>query len=470
MKKFLSPLFLLAALCMALPSLAQEPDGPLQRKTDSLFAGLDKEGSPGAAVLVVKEGKILHRRGYGMANLEHKIPVTPETVFDIASLSKQFAGMAVSMLVEKGAVSLEDDIRKYIPELPVFRHKITIAHLLHHTSGLRDWPGTLALAGWRMDDIISFDQILEMAFHQQDLNFVPGSEQLYSNTGYNLLAELVQRVSGQTFREWTDTHIFSPLGMTGTHFQDNHAEVVPAKAYGYARGRNGKYEAVPNGLTALGSSSLFTSIDDLAKWVRNFEDPKVGGKAVIERMQQQGVLNNGKQISYAFGLDIGEYRGLKTLGHSGGWAAFSTYLLHFPAQRFSVVVLMNHSPANPGQAAYHIADIYLAGELQTQRQAAVKEEDQPSVDLPVSLLDEYTGTYRLGPARYVTVTREGGQLMARATAEQTVPMTARSDSAFWVKAYGSSIVFRRDNSGRVKAFGYRGTTCPKVETVSLDAM
>ncbi|UCF16683.1 MAG: beta-lactamase family protein, partial [Phycisphaerales bacterium] len=204
-------------------------------KVDSLFAKLNNTDSPGIAVLVVRDGKVLLRRGYGMANLEHKIPITPTTVFDVASVSKQFTGLAVCILVEQGKISLEDDIRKYIPELPDFGHKITIEHLVHHTSGLRDWPATLALAGWRLDDVISFDQILRMAFKQQDLNFVPGSEYSYSNTGYNILVEMAQRVTSQTFRQWTEDNIFRPLGMAHTHFHDDHTEVVANKAYGYSR-------------------------------------------------------------------------------------------------------------------------------------------------------------------------------------------------------------------------------------------
>ncbi|UCD24748.1 MAG: beta-lactamase family protein, partial [Gemmatimonadota bacterium] len=218
---------------------------PLQLQVDSMFHEYDRTDSPGWAVLVVQDGEVVLSRGYGMANLEHQVPIRPNTVFDIASVSKQFAGMAISMLVERGDISLDDDVRQYIPELADFGHTITIRHLVHHLSGLRDWPGTLAVAGWRMDDVISFDQILTMAFNQDALNFEPGAEYSYSNTGYNILAEVVARVSGQTFREWTDANIFRPLGMTNTHFHDDHTEVVPNRAYGYHRASSGQFHAVP---------------------------------------------------------------------------------------------------------------------------------------------------------------------------------------------------------------------------------
>ena len=176
----------------------------LEERVDKLFSFLNETDSPGIAVLAVRDGKVLLRKGYGLANLEHRVPITPETVFDIASISKQFCGMAISMLIEQRKIALEDDVRKYIPELPDFGQTITIDHLVHHISGIRDWGGTLGLAGWRMDDVISFEQILTMAFNQQGLNFKPGDEYTYSNTGYNLLAELVGRVTGKTFRQWTD--------------------------------------------------------------------------------------------------------------------------------------------------------------------------------------------------------------------------------------------------------------------------
>src|SRR3546814_422955 len=300
--------------------------------------------------------------------------------------------MAIAMLVEEGTISLKDDIRKYIPEMPQFDDTITVGHLVHHTSGLRDWPGTLALAGWRMDDIISFDQILRMAFHQQDLNFKPGSEYSYSNTGYNLLARLVERVSGKSFREWTQEHIFSPLGMNHTHFHDEYSEVVPGKAYGYSRGGDGKHNAVANGLTALGSSSLFTSINDMARWVVNFETHLVGGTAVWDRMLQREALNNGDPNSYAFGLVIGTHRGLKTVSHSGGWAAFSTFVLHFPGEAFSVVVLMNHGSLSPGKTAYSIADLYLSAEMDARKPAGkeIRPDNHKPLEVPVAVLNSYT--------------------------------------------------------------------------------
>jgi CubicO group peptidase (beta-lactamase class C family) len=454
---------LLATACVP----ASQAQDQLNTHVDHMFAEYERTYSPGWAVLVVRDGKVILRKGYGMANLEHQVPITPSTIFDIASVSKQFAGMAISMLVERGDISLDDDVRQILPELPDFGHTITIRHLVHHISGLRDWPGTLAVAGWRMDDVISFDQILTFAFNQQALNFEPGAEYSYSNTGYNVLAEVVARVSGSTFREWTDANIFQPLGMTSTHFHDDHTEVVANKAYGYSRNSEGEFHAVPNGLTALGSSSLYTTIDDLARWVINFEEKRVGGEAVIDRMVQQGILNDGKQIAYAYGLSIGRYRGLTTVSHGGSWASFRTFLVHFPDQNFSLVVLGNFSPSNPNRTAYDLVDLYLADQLDALATDETPESEAETVELPVSLLNEYVGTYRLGPAWYVTITLTGDRLNTRATAEDTFPMAARSDSVFWVEDYRSSITFLRDASGRVDRLRYRGLNRPKVEDLPL---
>ena len=472
MRRFLAekmrfPFFLVMAIMTAAGAGAAggpAPDTPADR-VDKLFGERYRGASPGIAIVVVRDGKVVLRRGYGLANLEHGIPITPKTVFDIASVSKQFAGMAVSMLIEKGSVSLEDDVRKYIPELPDFGPTITVGHLVQHTSGLRDWPGALALAGWQMDDVISFDQILTFAFNQRELNFEPGSEYMYSNTGYNLLAEMVARISGRTFREFTEANIFEPLGMTDTHFQDDHTEVVPNKAYAYARGRDGTFSAVPNGLTALGSSSLYTSVEDLAKWTANFDAPKVGEGDVLERMLRRDRKPRGR--AYAFGLGIGRYRGLPTLSHGGSWASFRTFLVYFPEQRFSVVVLLNSSPSDSNRAAYDVVDIYLADLLSPAPDSARERPDPEAVTVDGSILDEYVGIYRLGPAWYVRIARNGGGLTAYATAERVVPMTAVSETRFWVKAYSAPIIFRRDGQGRVANFRYRGMTCPKLEEVPV---
>lgn len=450
---------LLALLALGAPAAAQDA-AARERRVDSLFAEHTRTASPGVAVAVVRDGAVLLRRGYGLASLEHRVPITPTTVFDVASVSKQFTGLAVAMLVEQGKIRLADDVHAYIPELGDLGHPITIDHLLHHTSGIRDWPGTLALAGWRFDDVIAFDQILAMAYRQRTLNFVPGAEYTYSNTGYNLLAEVVARVTGQSFRAWTDAHLFRPLGMADSHFRDDHTEVIRDRASGYARAPDGSYRSTPDNLVALGSSSLFSTVDDLARWVANFDDPTVGGRGPMTLARTRGVLNDGSAIPYAFGISHGEYRGAPTLSHSGGWASFSTFVLHFPRQRLGVVVLANSGSINAGRAAHALADVFLDAELEPRAPPAPGAAAGASPAVARATLDRYAGLYRLGPGWYVRIRRDGDTLRARATREAEVAMTARADTAFWVEAYGAAMAFPR--GAEPPALVYRGRRAPKL--------
>lgn len=440
---------------------AQVPRQPSDR-VDSLFAEYTRDVRPGLAVGVVRDGKVLYTKGYGYANIEHRIPIAPATVFDVASVSKQFAGLAVAMLIGEGKVKLTDDIRTHIKELGDVGHTVTVDHLLHHTSGYRDWPGTLALAGWRMDDVISFDQILTMAYHQRSLNFAPGSEHMYSNTGYNLLAEMVARVSGKSFRQFTEERLFRPLGMTSSHFHDNNQEIVANRATGYARRQDGSYAVVTDNLMALGSSSLFSTVDDLAKWVINFDDPKAGGAAAMELMRTPGKLNDGSEIPYAFGVVHGQYRGQPIVNHSGSWASFATYVLHFPRERFGVIVLANSS-INVSRAAFNIADIYLGSSLAPASTASSNPiAAGATVDVRPELLDRYAGLYRLGAGWYVRLRRDGALLRTQASREQEFPLAARSDTVFWVAAYNGAMTLH-STAGRPVHLGYRGRQVPKLD-------
>jgi CubicO group peptidase (beta-lactamase class C family) len=448
----------------ATTALAQDPNAARSRRVDSLFARYDTAPSPGLAVAVVRDGRVLLRRGYGLADLEHGVKITPATVFDVASVSKQFAGMAVAMLATEGKIRLGDDIRRYIPEMQPRETPITIDHLARHTSGLRDWPGTLAVAGWRFDDVISFDQILRMAYAQRSLNFVPGAEYLYSNTGYNLLAEMVRRVSGRSFRAFTDERIFRPLGMAQTRFLDDHTEVIANRAFGYSRADGGRWSHVPNALTALGSSSMYSSVDDLARWLINFDEMKVGGREVLTLMRTPRPLNGGAPNAYAFGLVGGERRGVRMYNHSGSWAAFSTFLVHFPEQKLGVVVLANSNTINAQGAAMQVADIFL--DLAAPPVAATAEAPGATagpVTVPAATLREYEGLYRLGPGWYTRIRINGSSLTTRATREEAAAMTARSEREFWVEDYGASMIFVRDSTGRVSHLEYRGRRAPRVD-------
>ena len=427
---------------------------------DRIFAELDRSDGPGAAVLAVRDGAVVYRNGFGMADLEQGTPIEPTTVFDIASVSKQFAGIAIASLVEAGAVDLHEDIRTYLPEMPDFGATITVEHLVHHTSGLRDWPGTLAVAGWRMDDVISFEQILGMARTQEDLNFEPGAEYSYSNTGYNLLAEIVARVSGVPFRAWTETNVFDPLGMHDTHFQDDHTEVVAKRAHGYQRAGAG-WANVPNGLTALGSSSLHSSVEDLAKWTANFDDPAVGGPDVVALMRRRGVLNDGEEIAYAFGQSRGNYRGRETWSHTGSWAGYRTVLLRVPEERFGVVILSNLGSYDPTPPAYRVTDMLLGDRLGPEDTAgegrpAAPEASDPALPEapPPAALEAYVGAYHSAEldATYRIEVRDGS-LVALHRRHGTIALSPRGADEFAGSAWFiPRLDFDRSEVGDVTGF------------------
>lgn len=442
---------------------AQDAPDPRAARADALFAGLNRTPSPGLAFAVVHDGKVVLRRGYGLASVEHRVPITPETVFDTASVSKQFTGMAVALLVSEGKVRTSDDIRTYIPELPNFGQRITVGHLLHHTSGLRDWPGALRVGGWRYDDTITFDHILTMAYNQRELNFTPGAEYLYSNTNYNLLAEMVRRVTGKSFRAWTEERLFRPLGMSNTRFRSDHTEVIAGRAFGYARAADGSFRHLPNNLTAPGSSSAFSTVDDLTRWLVNLEEAKVWGPAVSSLARTRGTLNDGKQIDYAFGLIHGQHKGLPMLYHDGGWAGFTSLVVYFPRQKFGLVVLTNSSAVDAGDAAIKLTDIFLEKELPAATPSPSPTPAATVADVPTPVLDEYVGLYRLGPGSYARIRREGSALTSQATREEPAAMSARSEREFWVEREGAAMVFRRDAAGKVTHLEYRGRSAPKLD-------
>ena len=434
----------------------------LEAKIDQLFSEWNRSDSPGAALAIVKDGEIIYKQGYGTANLEYDIPITTRSIFDIASVSKQFAAFAIATLSHEGKLSLDDDIRTYLPDVPDFGNTITIRHLLHHTSGLRDWVQSLVIAGDLMDDVISFKHILKMARHQKALNFEPGAAFLYSNTGYNLLAEIVERVTGDSFREWTDTHIFKPLGMTNSHFHDDYEMILKNRAYSYQTDENGGYKHAVNNTTALGSSSLYSTVEDLAKWILNFEDTRIGEQTVIEQMHQRGVLNNGEQIDYAFGLNIGEYRGLKTVGHSGSWRGFRSHLMRFPDQRFGVVILCNLDTFNPLSLAEKVADLYLADILapvETSEPEKATEPDESIKSEPLSpeQLTEFEGDYYTEEldTTYTIVKYEAG-LVAQHRRHDDIVLTYANGHFRGNAWFFPEIHFVRDDAGCITGFSLTG--------------
>ena len=377
----------------------QTNDTDIDKQIDNLFSAYN-QATPGVAVAVVKDGKIIFKKGYGTANLEYDTPITPKTVFQIASVSKQFTAFSIYLLEKQGKISLEDDIRKYVPEVPDFGKIVRIKHLLAHTSGVRDQWSLLTLAGWRMDDIITTEHILKIISRQKELNFEPGSQFLYSNSGYTLLAEVAARVSGKTFAEYTKENIFAPLGMNDTQFYDDANRIVKNRAGSYKK-VNGAYQKMNLNHSTVGATGLLTTVEDLSKWALNFENPKVGDAELIRRFNEPSLLNNGQPVLFAVingensyhakGQFTRNYRGVDLLNHSGHDAGFRAFLLRFPEKKLSIIALSNDEHINIFQTSFTIAGFYLKNDLKEMPNVnpvnPASKKDQPIKESNVNLKD-----------------------------------------------------------------------------------
>jgi CubicO group peptidase (beta-lactamase class C family) len=431
--------------------LKSEPRGETpEKQIDQLFTSWNSIDSPGAAVAVEQDGKVIFKKGYGSAELEYGIPITPQTVFHIASVSKQFTCFSILLLEKEGKLSIEDDIRKYIPEVPDFGKIITLNHLMHHTSGLRDQWELLAMAGWRLDDNITKDHILRLVSRQKELNFNPGDQYIYCNTGFTLLAEVVARVSGQSFPEFTRTRIFEPLRMTNTLFYDNCEVIVKNRAYSFYADSMG-YKKSNLNYSVAGATSLFTTAEDLCLWSGNFETPVVGDKDLINRMNLRGVLNKGDTISYAMGQDIGKYKGLKIITHGGADAGYRSFLVRFPDQKFSVNVLSNLASFDPGGMSFKIAEIYLknkliAAEPKKEEAKSIEPAETTEVKIDPEVLKSYSGQYEMQPGMLATVTLENDKLFVTAPGLPKTPMTAVTSNEFEINAVSARVSFLSDSN------------------------
>jgi CubicO group peptidase (beta-lactamase class C family) len=326
---------------------------------DAIFAPWDKPGSPGVALAVLHEGRIIYERGYGRANLEHEIPITPESVFYVGSVSKQFTAAAVSLLARQGRLNLDDDVRRHVPELPSFGEVITVRQLVHHTSGLRDYLGLRSIAGEAPDGVFGDADVLALITKQKALNFAPGSEYLYSNSGYFLLSLIVKRVSGKTLRQFAAEHIFEPLGMKSAQFRDDHSQPIRNRADGYAAEGNAYRLSNPQ-FDVVGAGGVFMSVRDFLGWDENFYQPKLGDRDWIAALETPGRLNNGASLTYAFGLVVRSFRGLRVVEHEGAYGGYRAHAFRVPAHHFSVICFTNLASMSPAQLSRRVTSLYLA--------------------------------------------------------------------------------------------------------------
>lgn len=396
----------------------------------------DKSDSAGCALGVYKDGRIIYKQGYGMADLENDIPITPSTVFHVASMSKQFTAASIVLLAQQGKLSLNDDVHKYLPELPDFGERITIRHLIYHTSGLRDQWDLLDLAGWRYSlDLITDDDVMSVMTRQKELNFKPGDKHVYSNTGYTLLGLIVKRVSGLSLREFSTKNIFEPLGMTHTHFRDDHGEIVKHNALGYDReGKDKPFRLSLTNFDTVGATSLHTTVEDLQLWDENFYRPRVGGPAFLQQMLERGKLNSGEQLDYAFGLAVDKYKGLPTVEHAGGDAGYRSDMARFPQQHFSTAVLCNSADATPTALVRQVADIILAKEFKVS-EADRSKAPPTSVEttLTAGEAGQLTGTYwDREDDEFMKISMKGGKLQANSGDEEILVLKPVGEKRFHI--------------------------------------
>ncbi len=365
----------------------------------------------------MRDGAVAYARGYGSADLEHGIPNSVDSVFRVASTSKQFTAASIQLLAQDGVLTLDDDVRKWIPELTCSAGTVTLRHLLHHTGGLRSYLWNMSLAGYGDADYYTEEDALAMLFRQRGVNFAPGERFEYSNTGYFLLSIVVERASGKSLREFAEERIFEPLGMTNSHFHNDHTEVVPNRAMGYRRTGDG-FALNMTQLEMCGDGALFTTVLDLTKWIANFREPKVGGEAWLDTMTTAGVLNDGEVLDYASGLGVDEWKGVKQVAHGGAFVGFRAEALHIPELGFGVVCLSNLAEFDPSARCAEIRDLLLGAEPEDEVVTEEAEvEPSGSVEIPQAAAKAFDGIWleqtesRL--PRVMTVAARNGRLRVR---------------------------------------------------------
>ncbi len=436
---------------------------PIGSQIDELLRGWQASDSPGLQVAVRRDGEVIHSAGYGLAQIEHQAPITPATVFHVASVSKQFTAAAVILLALGGELSLDDEVRRYVPQLPDFGHRITVRHLIHHTSGLRDQWELLVTAGWRMDDVITTAQIMKLVSRQRRLNFSPGAEHLYSNTGYTLLAEVVERVSGTSFGQYLQETIFGPLGMERTHVHDDPARVVPERAYSYRPHPQHGYSNAVLSYANQGATSLFSTALDLTRWLEALERHQLGHPDFVRAMHDLPALNDGTAIDYAAGLGFGEHRGMQIIGHSGGDAGFRSWCGRVPGAGLSLAICGNISTLDAQGTAMSIVDICLG-----------HSPDMPAAAPPeAARLDACRGLYLLAPYGTVEIALRCGGLRANMGDGLWFDLLPQGELVFQVGNQGVRLEFLPATDGAVDRLllGRPGTApvATRVVPCSLDA-
>ena len=423
-----------------------------KKLTDQLMSPYDGD-SPGAAVQVWRDGRTLHSKGYGMANLAYGIPFEADTRTNIGSTSKQFTGFAVMLQVDRGLLSLDDDIREYIPELPEFDHTITVRHIITHTSGLREFANLLLMTDRQImhGDWVERSELIEIVQRQPALQNVPGTEWNYNNTAFGLAALIVERTSGQDFHVFMQENVFGPLGMTRTMVRPTPEHIVPGMSEGYSPGEDGFRQTGDLG-ASTGAGGIYSTVEDLQKWAENFADPKVGTAEGLEQMMTPYVMTNGEETGYGFGLSIDEQRGLRRVHHGGADLSHRSQLIYYPEINAGITVQSNHGSFNTSVAS-QLAEAFFGDSMESEEDEVAGQEGaafDPDSYNP-RRFDDFAGRYAIDAAPNVILTfsRDGDSFYIRVTGQQQVEMVPTSDSTFALTAVDASVVFHRNEEGEV---------------------
>jgi CubicO group peptidase (beta-lactamase class C family) len=437
---FLLGLFVCLRFSELLPSQKVDSSFHIQQKVNEIFSKLISADTPGAAIAIVKENKLVFKSGYGSANLEYNVPINPSTIFCAGSVSKQFTGMAVAMLVIQGKLSLDDDIRTFLPQVPDFGYKVTIKHLLLHSSGIPDYFGLLAISGVRMDDVVSNQDVLKMVTRLRKLNFKPGTQQMYSNTGYVLAAEIVAKVAGQPFTSWTQNNIFKPLGMNHTCFIEHYQNVLKSRAYSYRGSSKQGFQKMGGSSSVVGPGGLYTTAEDLVKWIGNFDHYRVGGKEAVKLLLTTGNLSDGRQLNYGLGIFVEVHRGLKRIGHGGGSAGFRSHITYFPQHKLGIALWGNWVSFDETKVIGQVIGLCLEDHLAPEMESTPSEVFK-TMELDPKVFDEYKGDYQLSDGSIITFGRYYSRYFATVLGEKYKEIFPASESKFFTRDKKLQITF-----------------------------
>lgn len=423
------------------------------KKADQLMYAYSGEDVPGGVIGVIRDGELIFSKAYGMANLTYGIPYTVATPSNIGSVSKQFTAMAILLLEQEGKLSLDDDVRLYIPELPDLGKVVKIKNMLNHTNGFREVFNLMPMTGWKGEDVLRREEVINIIQRQEELQAAPGEEFNYNNSAFIMLAEIVERISGQSFPEYMEAYVFAPLGMNATMVRTDPATIVTGASLGYTRDSTG-YKESGDLYSAYGAGGIYTTLDDFSKWMDNFKDPVVGGKEVISRLVSLDTLNNGDTMTYALGIGVDDFKGLMSYSHGGADIAHRAFAMYFPETNTGVVAMSNNASFPSGQIATKLAEAFFADEIVIKEEEGAieegeKKEESTEVLVPESLLQTYSGKYILtGMGMVIEFSLVDGKLLSAIEGQTDRFLIPLSQSEFKYDGVEASITFKTDEQGK----------------------